>query len=130
MQDLNNLIGAGTGWTLSIAYGINDAGQIVAGGIKNGVLGAARLDPQGVAIANLTTLLSSHGLGLSSGSVDSLTAKLQAALTSIAQGNPRPAANQLNAFIDEIQALENSRRLSAQAAAPLITAVNDIRASL
>ena len=31
MQDINGLIPEGTGWTLNIAYGINDASQIVGG---------------------------------------------------------------------------------------------------
>ena len=35
MQDLNALIPKGTGWTLSTAYGINDAGQIVGYGTLN-----------------------------------------------------------------------------------------------
>ena len=32
MQDLNNLITAGAGWTLRSAYAINTSGQIVGGG--------------------------------------------------------------------------------------------------
>jgi probable HAF family extracellular repeat protein len=36
MQDLNNLIPAGSGWTLEYALGINDAGQIVGRGTYQG----------------------------------------------------------------------------------------------
>jgi probable HAF family extracellular repeat protein len=46
MQDLNTLIPAGSGWTLSEAAGINDAGQIVGSGTKNGQLRAFLLNPR------------------------------------------------------------------------------------
>jgi probable HAF family extracellular repeat protein len=36
MKDLNKLIPAGAGWLLEIAYGINNAGQIVGLGVHNG----------------------------------------------------------------------------------------------
>jgi len=46
MQDLNNLIPAGSGWVLSTAYGINDAGQIVGYGTHNKRQRAFLLTPQ------------------------------------------------------------------------------------
>lgn len=36
MYDLNNLIPANSGWNLQVAYGINDAGQIVGIGVHGG----------------------------------------------------------------------------------------------
>ena len=46
MYDLNNLIPAGSGWSeLGLASALNDAGQIVGGGIHNGETHAFRLDP-------------------------------------------------------------------------------------
>ncbi len=36
MIDLNDLIDPNTGWVLEVAYGINDAGQIVGGGTRMG----------------------------------------------------------------------------------------------
>ena len=36
MRDLNSMIGSGSGWVLNAATGINDAGQIVGYGTKNG----------------------------------------------------------------------------------------------
>jgi hypothetical protein len=36
MQDLIDLIPAGSGWTLQYAFGINDAGQIVGRGTYQG----------------------------------------------------------------------------------------------
>lgn len=46
MQDLNKLIPAGSGWVLSTAYGINDAGQIVGYGTHNKQQRAFLLTPQ------------------------------------------------------------------------------------
>ena len=45
MYDLNNLIPAGSGWELTYASALNDAGQIVGQGIHNGETHAFRLDP-------------------------------------------------------------------------------------
>jgi probable HAF family extracellular repeat protein len=45
MYDLNKLIPAESGWVLSGAYGINDAGQIVGGGRHNGQVRAFLLTP-------------------------------------------------------------------------------------
>src|SRR6266853_750914 len=45
MLDLNSLLPKGSGWELTEAYGINDAGQIVGSGLFNGQVSAFRLDP-------------------------------------------------------------------------------------
>ncbi len=45
MQDLNSLIPAGSGWALSVARDINDAGQIVGEGVINGQQRAFLLTP-------------------------------------------------------------------------------------
>jgi probable HAF family extracellular repeat protein len=45
MMDLNTMIPAASGWTLSLASGINDAGQIVGCGDHNGSPRAFLLDP-------------------------------------------------------------------------------------
>ena len=45
MQNLNNLIAANSGWALSRAVDINDAGQIVGNGFKNGQPRAFLLTP-------------------------------------------------------------------------------------
>ena len=134
MLDLNDLIPAGSGFVLTRAVGINDVGQIVASGRNSGFMfHVFRLDPVNVALNILLTQLSSPALGLNDGEQNSLGAKLQAALASIQSGNPggpRAAGNQLGAFINEIHALQNSGRLSAQDAAALISAANNIIASL
>ncbi|HEY1251622.1 MAG TPA: HAF repeat-containing protein [Thermoanaerobaculia bacterium] len=46
MRDLNALIPHGSGWILTEANGINDAGQIVGTGTKNGQTRAFLLNPQ------------------------------------------------------------------------------------
>ncbi len=45
MVDLNSMLGTGTGWELTAAYGINDAGQIVGTEIFQGQQRVFRLDP-------------------------------------------------------------------------------------
>jgi probable HAF family extracellular repeat protein len=45
LVDLNSLPGAGAGWELIAAYGINDAGQIVGTGLFQGQQRVFRLDP-------------------------------------------------------------------------------------
>jgi hypothetical protein len=48
---------------------------------------------------------------LNKGQKNSLISKLEAAQRSLAQGNGNAASGQLNAFINEVQAFERSRRL-------------------
>jgi probable HAF family extracellular repeat protein len=45
MRDLNALIPAGSGWLLRTANGINDYGQIVGAGLRNGIVVAFLLNP-------------------------------------------------------------------------------------
>ena len=45
MADLNSLLPAGSSWFLTIAYGINDAGQVVGAGNLNGQVGGFLLTP-------------------------------------------------------------------------------------
>jgi len=45
MQDLNDLVDPASGWVLSAAYGINDAGVIVGDGFLNGAPRGFRLTP-------------------------------------------------------------------------------------
>jgi len=57
-------------------------------------------------------------------------AKLRAALRQLGSGNRAPAAGQLNAFINEVNALVRSGRLSPQQAQPLIDAAEAALAGL
>jgi probable HAF family extracellular repeat protein len=45
LTDLDTVIPAGSGWTLELANGINDRGQIVGAGLHNGALHAYLLTP-------------------------------------------------------------------------------------
>ena len=45
MLDLNSLLPVGSGWSLTAAYGINDAGDIVGTGTYNGQTFAVELSP-------------------------------------------------------------------------------------
>jgi hypothetical protein len=56
---------------------------------------------------------------LSTGEAGSLTAKLDAALTQRDNGNAGAAVNQLNAFLNELDALVRSGRLAASVAQPI-----------
>ena len=70
------------------------------------------------------------GLGLSKGETTSLTAKLQAALGYLAGGDTADAIAALQAFINEVNALVKSGRLTGAVAAPLISAAKSIIATL
>jgi hypothetical protein len=59
-------------------------------------------------------------LDLNGGEQNSLTGKLEAAERSLARGNATPAINQLDAFINEVRALERSGRLDTATADGLI----------
>jgi DNA/RNA endonuclease G (NUC1) len=67
---------------------------------------------------------------LKSGNANSLSSKLGAAIASFERGQPGAGVNQLNALLNEINAMVSSGRLSASDAAPLITLINRIIASV
>jgi hypothetical protein len=71
-----------------------------------------------------------NALGLAGGQANSLQAKLRAATASQARGDTRTAANQLNAFINEVNAMKRSRRLSAAQFNALITLAQQVIAGL
>ena len=64
------------------------------------------------------------------GTASSLSAKLAAAAASIERGSATSASGQLRAFLNEVQAMERSRRLSAADAAALRAAVGTVMAGL
>jgi probable HAF family extracellular repeat protein len=65
MLDLNSMLAIGSGWELTEAYGINDAGQIVGSGLLNGQVSAFRLDPTSSTVPEAgTTALVAIGLAL------------------------------------------------------------------
>jgi hypothetical protein len=74
--------------------------------------------PSGASIADL--IRRAGGLSLNAGQKNSLIAKLQAAQDSLNRGSKTAAGNQLGAFVNELQADEQSGKLSPAAADPLI----------
>jgi concanavalin A-like lectin/glucanase superfamily protein/FIMAH domain-containing protein len=88
--------------------------------------------PPATQIADLATAVNNlvTTAGLSSGNAGALTAKLDAALQQIANGNTTAAKNELNAFTNQVRALLNSRRLTSAQAQALIDAANAAAAGL
>ena len=58
--------------------------------------------------------------------LNSLVSKLENAIKSLEKGNGIPAANQLSAFINEVEAIATSGRMSAADAAKLIARAREI----
>lgn len=63
MKNLNNLISCDSGWKLTEATSINNAGQIVGFGVKDGEVRAFRLDPTGGAIETCDEEVNQSGGG-------------------------------------------------------------------
>lgn len=64
------------------------------------------------------------GKELSRGNGNSLAARLEAAAASLERGNGDAAANQLRAFINEVEAMQRSRRLTVEQANVLLAGAN------
>jgi PKD repeat protein len=67
---------------------------------------------------------------LNAGQKNSLTAKLNAASAAASRGDTTAATNQLNAFLNEVQADQNSGKISDSQAATLRDAVHAVKAAL
>ena len=67
---------------------------------------------------------------LNAGQANSLITKLENAAAQIDKGNINPAINQLEAFINQVEAFENASILSTEEATLLLSAANDLRAEL
>lgn len=94
--------------------------------------------------ATVTVLSAASAIGVLSGNVDALATagtltsaeahelavSLDAALKSIEKGNTTPAGNQLGAFINKVEALRSSGRISAATAQALIDYANRAIASI
>jgi len=79
-------------------------------------------------VSSVNDLLTSGAI--SPGTANSLMAKLRAALRQLDAGKTAAAAGQLKAFINEVNALIRSRRLSLQQAQPLLDAAHSALAGL
>jgi probable HAF family extracellular repeat protein len=123
------------GGSTSSATDINEAGQVVGYSDTVGIhtqhaflaTPATPQTPQEATqsiIDTIAALVASgdlpHGVG------NALTAKLEAAIQQLDRGNTRAAANQLTAFINQVESLIAEGLLSAEDGEPLIEAARDI----
>jgi probable HAF family extracellular repeat protein len=129
MQDLNDLIPAGSGWELSVATGMNEGGQIVGYGLINGQTHAFLLTPRSPAdlIDDLIGLVRSFNLPR--GIENSLIVKLQNAQAALAAGDTTGACNTLTAFAYQVNA-QAGKTLTTDQTAQLLAGAEQIRAVL
>ena len=80
-------------------------------------------------LAGQVSALEASG-ALTKGEANALNASLDAALKSLEKGNTTPAANQLGAFINKVEAMRSSGRISAATAQALIDYANRTIASI
>lgn len=126
--------GGSAGFTVSHAYAA--AGSYTAtltvtdddGGVGSAKVNVSVQTPQ-QAIASIEGYV--QGIAsLNTGQKNSLLAKLRAASDAAARGDSTAAHNQLNAFVNELQADVQSGRLSGTAAATLQGAVGAVQAAM
>ena len=129
-QDLGTLSGGGVD---SRARGINNLGQVVGWSeTADGPWHAAlwQVPPPVISpdeaiedAAEAVAALVADGT-LDDGEARALTSKLEAAQHQLDKGNAKPAANILGAFINQVEAMVSSGRLTAEEAKPLIDSAN------
>ena len=68
--------------------------------------------------------------GQNSGNANSLDSKIDAAQKQLGKGNTNPAANQLQALLNELEAMIRSGRVTAADAAPLRSMVTRVIRSI
>ena len=120
--DLNTLIPANSGWTLTSANAINDLGQIAGNGQINGQVHAFRLDPVTSPMDSINQMMGLVGsLTLSSDIAINLSALLDAARNALQRGNSQAARNQLNAFERVVNA-QAGKQLTMDQASQLMAA--------
>lgn len=123
-----------TGMTFQLSHRYTSAGTFVVTATVRDQLGAAGAASATVNVQsslkgaqNLAAMLASANLP----NANSLQSKLDAALKQLANGNGTPAANQLGAFENELQAMVQSGRVGEADAAPLLAyaerVINSIR---
>jgi hypothetical protein len=123
-----------TGGSLNLAGGntlnINGTGQFVVSSgpsIVTAVGTTYRIDGVVLPTSAFDNLIAQvAALPLNSGQQNALTSKLRAAEKSMLSANTTAAVNQLNAFINQVQALANSHRPSQRSADSLISEVDNM----
>jgi probable HAF family extracellular repeat protein len=120
--DLNTLIPANSGWTLTSANAINDLGQIAGNGQINGQVHAFRLDPVISPMDSINQMMGLVGsLAMPSNIATNLSALLDAARDALQRGNSHAARNQLNAFENKVRA-QAGKKLTMDQANQLLAA--------
>lgn len=123
------------GWTVTHSYaaaGTYAVTLTVAQGEDPGVGTATRtvvVQTPSQALGTIAAYVRSLS-GLNAGQRNSLAAKLDAAAASADRGNDTAASNQLDAFLNEVRADENTGKLSPAQAANLTDAVHLVKGSL
>ncbi|HEU5296233.1 MAG TPA: hypothetical protein VFU71_15750 [Burkholderiaceae bacterium] len=134
MVDLNSRINATSGWEIVDARAINNRGQIVAHGRRQGgdpfTYYALRLDPSDTAVDVVIASLADPAYGLTGGQINALTDKLQNVITSIQMGLFKQAINQLNSALNSIQIAVSGGRMSPATGQALTASINAIIATL
>jgi len=128
--------GAGGSAGLSVAHTYGAAGNYPVtltvtdddGGVGQATTKVAVQTPQ-QALASISGAVQKIS-SLNDGQRNSLTVKINAASASMNRGDMKTANNQLNALLNELQALVNSGRLSAGDAAALRNSVHAIQAAI
>ncbi len=131
MTDLNSLIPAGSGWLIESAQGINNDGQIVVSGSKDGVgTHALLLTPQPPEEQIQTLKDDLNAVALPSGTNTSLQAKLNDALNALQADDTTTACTALSDFINQVKAQAGKKKISQTDADSLIAAAERIMTSI
>lgn len=140
-------------WTATVDYGDGTSGALAlsgqsftlshvytAAGIYTVTVNVSDDDATSSNTATVTVLSPSQGVnnllamvgaaGLNAGNTNALGATLNAAINSMANGNNATAVNQLNAFINQVNAFEQSGKLTAAQAAALRAEAERVIASI
>jgi len=136
LRDVSSKIAAGGPTSLAASHMYASAGTYTVRlkvADDDGVTGETTMSvvvmtPQ-QAVGKLTTYV--QGLSsLNKGQMNSLLAKLNAASDALARGDTTAANNQLNAFLNEVQAYVNAGKISPTTAATLRATVHAVQGAL
>jgi probable HAF family extracellular repeat protein len=132
MLDLNDMLPAGSGWELVNASAINDRGDIVGWGNRDGVSGqrAFLLSPRTPAQQIDDLIVRVRGFQLSpKGIENAFIVKLQHANEALAAGDIGGACADLGAFVSQTQA-QSGKKLTVAQAEEMVAAARAIQSLL
>jgi hypothetical protein len=129
--DLYNLDSSTTLYNTTVGSLYNDTGSVTLISSTVGSNGGTITTPDSAATnlsADVSALIQAGALTADQGA--GLTSKLQAAAQSLDAGNITPGANQLGAFINQVNAFVKSNKLTSTQAQPLLDGANQLLAVL